>query len=100
MLASGMPTPVVRQRADERLGQRLLDEVLRRELVQRVGGQAVPRAFEATVRVGAQSRHGGVRVGDLVEEFTGPLRNGRKHHFAFGVDSAGRGGSTGTEMAA
>ena len=93
MLASGMPSPVARQRADKRLGQRLLDEVIGSELVQRIGGQTVPGAFQPPVRVGAQLRHGGLRVGDLVEEFTGSLREAVLHHFAIGGDSSPAAGS-------
>jgi len=82
-----MATPLAREGAYEGLGQRLLDKIVRRELVQRIGGQAVPCAFEATVRVGSQLRHADRRVGDLIEKFTGSVRKAVVHHFAFGGDS-------------
>lgn len=90
VLSARMPATVARQGADERLGQRLLNEVIRREMAERLGGQAVPGAFEPAVRVGAQLRHRGGRVGGLVEKVTGPVREAGFHQFEFGVDLAPR----------
>lgn len=80
--------PLARQCAGESLGQNLLNKVIRSEMTERLRRQAASGAFQPTRRVGAQVRHGGGRVGGLIGEFTGPVREAGVHHFAFGGNSA------------